>query len=253
MYNDLINKNIYVIGGLGLLGSCFVEKYIKQAKKIIIIDNNTVKLNKNKNLIKLNISDNAFEKKITKIFSKLGPPHAMVNFSYPQTKNWKKINFNNFLKKEISQNLDLHLKAFLNCSYIFANYMAKKNIKGSIINLSSIYGIVAQKPFMYKNNNINPVYPLIKGGIINMTKQFASNYGRYDIRFNAICPGGVIDPKNKKNTMNNEFKNKYIKINPIKRMCEPIDVANAVGFLISDVSSYITGVALAVDGGWTAV
>ena len=250
MYKDLKKKNIYIIGGLGLVGNSFTSKFGKICKNVIIIDR---KVKKNiKNLVYLNIDINSsgFYKKITSAFQRYGNPDIMINCSYPKTNKFKNLSFKNYSQIEVNKNIDLHLKSYLNCSYVFAEHMKKNKIKGSIVNLSSIYGIVAQKGSIYKNQSINPVYPIIKSGINNLTKQFASNYGNYGIRFNSICPGGI---ENKKSRFSVMFKKKYLENSILKRMCSPEDVANAISFLISDNSSYITGVILPVDGGWTAI
>jgi NAD(P)-dependent dehydrogenase (short-subunit alcohol dehydrogenase family) len=88
-------------------------------------------------------------------------------------------------------------------------------------------------------------YSAIKGGIINFTRYLATYYGKYNVRVNAVCPGGIFDnqPKN--------FVKRYEKKTPLGRMGKPEDVAGPVIFLASDASSYITGHILMVDGGWT--
>ena len=74
-----------------------------------------------------------------------------------------------------------------------AEQMRKQKINGSIINFSSIYGMVAQNLNIYKGTEIkeNAIYNSIKGGIISFTKQMASFYGKYNIRTNCISPGGI--------------------------------------------------------------
>ena len=76
---------------------------------------------------------------------------------------------------------------------LVANLMKKKNIKGSIIFLNSIYGILGQDLNIYKGTTIkpNPVYSLIKGGLNTFSKNMASYYGQYGIRINSIISGGV--------------------------------------------------------------
>ena len=71
--------------------------------------------------------------------------------------------------------------------------MKSKKVKGSIIQLSSIYGVNAQDMNIYENTKMREsmTYSIIKGGINQLTKQMASYYGKYQIRINAICPGGI--------------------------------------------------------------
>ena len=94
----------------------------------------------------------------------------------------------------------------------------------------------------------NMTYSIIKGGIVNLTKQMASYYGKTGIRVNALCPGGVIDEG-----QNKKFVENYTKKVPLKRLAQPEEIANAALFLASDASSYITGISLLVDGGWTSI
>ena len=79
----------------------------------------------------------------------------------------------------------------------------KKNIKGNVVLLGSIYGLVGQDPDIYDNTNINEnvSYSAIKGGIVNYSKNAASCFGRSGIRVNCICPGGILDKKKKKNIL----------------------------------------------------
>ena len=128
--------------------------------------------------------------------------------------------------------------------------MKKRKIKGSIIQLSSIYGVVAQDLTIYKGTNMreNMTYSVIKGGINNLTKQMASYYGKYQIRCNALCPGGIEEKKHNSKFLKN-YKNKV----PLKRFCKSTDVAASALFLASEASSYITGSTIMVDGGWTII
>ena len=91
-------------------------------------------------------------------------------------------------------------------------------------------------------------YSLIKGGINNLTRQMASYYGKFNIRINSLCPGGI-----EASNHNSKFIKNYKLRVPLKRLCKESDVASAVLFLSSDASSYITGTNIMVDGGWTAV
>ena len=76
----------------------------------------------------------------------------------------------------------------------------------------------------------------------------ASYYGKYNIRVNSICPGGI-----KEKNHNKKFVKKYLDKVPLKRFCRPSDIAANVLFLSSNASSYITGTMIVIDGGWTAI
>ena len=96
-------------------------------------------------------------------------------------------------------------------------------------------------------------YSVIKGGIINLSRQMASYYGKYNIRVNTLIPGGVLGPQNTIHEQNKTFVENYNKKTPLKRLANPEEIASAALFLASDASSYITGSTFVVDGGWTAI
>ena len=131
---------------------------------------------------------------------------------------------------------------------------AKKS--GSIIQLSSIYGIVGQDLSIYKGTKMKESmsYSIIKGGINNLTRQMASFYGQFSIRVNTISPGGVEGKiAGHKNKQSSKFIKIYSRKTALKRMAHPDDIAPAVVFLVSDAGSYITGFNLIIDGGWTII
>jgi NAD(P)-dependent dehydrogenase (short-subunit alcohol dehydrogenase family) len=120
---------------------------------------------------------------------------------------------------------------------------------GSIINISSIYGVVANDPTLYEGTDMRqaPDYTFVKAGMINFTRYLANYFGKQGVRANCICPGGYDcgDPE--------PFVNNYTKRVPIGRLLDNEDLKGAVVFLASDASSYVTGHTLMVDGGWTTL
>jgi NAD(P)-dependent dehydrogenase (short-subunit alcohol dehydrogenase family) len=121
--------------------------------------------------------------------------------------------------------------------------------RGSIINISSIYGTVANDPGLYEETQMRqpPSYTFVKGGMINFTRYLAAYYGKQGVRANCISPGGYF------NDQPAPFLERYRKRVPVGRMMGNEDIQGAVVFLASDASAYVTGVNLMVDGGWTAV
>ena len=97
-------------------------------------------------------------------------------------------------------------------------------------------------------------YSIIKGGLINLTKQMASYYGQFGLRINNICSGGLKGHvAGKSSVQESQFVKNYEKKVPLKRLCNPEEVANVVTFIASDAASYITGSNVIVDGGWTII
>tara|TARA_B100001123_G_C15163931_1_gene968595 strand:- start:270 stop:1070 length:801 start_codon:yes stop_codon:yes gene_type:complete len=123
----------------------------------------------------------------------------------------------------------------------------KKSKNAKIINIGSIYGFLGPDWKMYEKTNLgNPAaYSASKGGLIQLTKWLAVTLGP-DVRVNCISPGGI------KRNQNYNFVKKYIDKTPLKRMATENDIVGAVIFLSSDLSKYITGHNLVVDGGYSA-
>ncbi len=146
-----------------------------------------------------------------------------------------------------SKTWDKTIATNLTSIYEFSKMILKdmeKNKKGSVINISSICSFVA-----FPNN---PAYMASKGGLRMLTKAFARDYGKYDIRVNNVCPG-YIRTKMTKESYSDVKKRKEIEHSTIlERWGETNDIIGAVIFLASDCSKYITGIDLFVDGGWSA-
>ena len=136
---------------------------------------------------------------------------------------------------------------FILCKAFLSDMIRQK--KGSIINISSIYGVVGNDPTMYKGTPMvqPPDYTFVKAGMINFTRYLANYYGKQGVRANCISPGGYFDNDPE------PFVKRYEERVPIGRMLGNEDIKGAVVFLASDASEYITGINLMVDGGWTSL
>lgn len=128
-------------------------------------------------------------------------------------------------------------------------YMMKAQ-SGNIINIASMYGVVAPNPEVYGTSGFdNPAnYGAGKAGIIQLTKYIAANYAQYGIRANAISPGPFPSPEVQKNA---KFIEQLCKKNPMNRIGTPEDLQGIVLYLASEASKYTNGQNIAVDGGWT--
>ncbi|MFZ7116549.1 MAG: SDR family oxidoreductase [Bacteroidota bacterium] len=117
--------------------------------------------------------------------------------------------------------------------------------KGVIVNNASVAGLVG-----FQNL---PAYVASKHAIIGLTKSAALEYAKKGIRVNVVCPGVIKTPMIDRFTGNNkEVEKQFENQEPIGRLGQPEEVANAVIWLCSDQSSFVTGVTLPVDGGWVA-
>ncbi|HKM75027.1 MAG TPA: SDR family NAD(P)-dependent oxidoreductase [Candidatus Bathyarchaeia archaeon] len=149
-------------------------------------------------------------------------------------------------EEEWNNVLDTNLKGMFLVSKFALPHLIKKK-KGSIINIASQLGLVGLERW--------GAYCASKGGVIMLTKAMAVEYGTYGIRVNCICPGAIETPmmerelELEKNP--EEAKKHFISLHPIGRLGKPEEIAEAGLFLASDRSSFITGSALVVDGGFT--
>ena len=256
---NLKNKFSIVLGGSGLLGS-EVCKALKQfGSQVLNLDliNNHDLSKKEISFSKLDLKNLKFcEKKIEKIIKIYGVPDIFINCSYPRTKNWGKISFESADIKSLKKNIDLHLNSYIWIARVIAEKMKKFNVKGSIIQFGSMYGLVGQNMNIYEKTKMkeNLAYSAIKGGIINNSKLMASYYGKYNIRVNTLCPGGIKGSvagsrKTQERSFIKNFNNKV----PLKRLGNAEEIASTALFLASEASSYISGATIIADGGWTAI
>jgi NAD(P)-dependent dehydrogenase (short-subunit alcohol dehydrogenase family) len=251
-HNSLNGKIVVVTGGAGLIGKAICLGLAEAGAKTYIADINKkegIKLEKQSDKLEwiyLDITDEESVKNgIKTIVETDCKIDVWINSAYPRTADWSD-KFEDIKFESWKKNIDMHLNGYFLCCQKIAMQM-KKQKSGSIINFSSIYGIVGPNFSIYEetSSTMPAAYSAIKGGIISFTKYLATYFAEYGIRANVICPGGILDNQNK-----NFIKN-YEEKTPMKRMGKPEDIVGSVVFLASDASSYMTGVTIIVDGGWT--
>jgi NAD(P)-dependent dehydrogenase (short-subunit alcohol dehydrogenase family) len=196
---------------------------------------------------------------VANIVSALGAPTILVNNagmgSSPAAAGSENGLFEDYPEVAWDTMLDSHLKsAFFTSQAFIRHYRAGGRSAGSIINVSSTYGVVSpdQSIYEYKRAGgatyFKPVgYSVAKSGVLNFTRWLAEYCGPLGIRVNTLVPGGVREDGHAP-----EFVREYEKRTPLGRMAQPSDYNGAVLFLASRASSYMTGATLVVDGGWTA-
>jgi 3-oxoacyl-[acyl-carrier protein] reductase len=134
--------------------------------------------------------------------------------------------------------MDINMKGTWNCSKAVVRQMMKQRY-GRIVNISSVSGVGGQ---VGQTN-----YSASKAGIIGLTKALAKEVGPRNITVNAVAPGYVVTPLTE--DLPQEWKDLFLKITPLGRYAQPVEVAYAVAFFASDDAAYITGQVLRVDGG----
>jgi len=142
--------------------------------------------------------------------------------------------------------VEVNLTAAFHLSQVFTP-MLKANRKGSIINVSSIYGVVGPDMLLYEGTEMgNPAaYAASKGGLVQVTRWLATILAP-EIRVNCISPGGIA------RNQPQAFSDRYIARTPMRRMGNEEDFKGAVAYFGSDLSAWVTGENLMIDGGWTA-
>ena len=243
---NLKNKYCLVTGCNGHIGSTISKKLRMLGAKVIGIDN---KINKKKSnlsfFIKVNLDNkNEIDKSIyvlNKRFSKIDiliNNAAYVGANATDSKDKSKTFYN-----EKYSNLNLNNSIYLTNLLI---PLLKKSKSASIINICSIYASLAYDYNLYKETKMNTplAYGVSKAGLMHYSKMLSTTLAP-KIRVNSISPGGIFRKQPKK------FLKKYLSKTPLSRMGHEDDVANTVIFLSSELSSYITGQNLTVDGGYS--
>lgn len=246
MVSKLKNKIIIVTGGSGLLGKEII-KDLKTKGAIAINADINVATDFEKHTLTVDItSEESIMNAIQLVIDFYGKIDGLVNNAYPRTKDWG-TKFEEITYESWQKNVDMQM----NTTFLFIQKIMPELLKtkGSIVNMTSIYGMVGNDLTIYENTSINTAapYSAIKGGVINFTRYLASYYGRKGVRVNCVSPGGIFDNQHE------TFVANYEKKVPMGRMGNPDDIAPAVSFLLSDEAKYITGQNLTVDGGWTAI
>jgi len=263
---SLENKKAIVLGA-GLIGKEICRALIELGAEVLILDNSEdliLEEFKSKDFSSKAIHLKRFdltktdkiEEEINSVFKDFFIPNIFINSSYPTTDDWSSSDFENINLESLDKNISYQLTNSIWIARIIAEKLKKESLQGSLVLMNSIYGLLGQDLSIYKGTGMkeNMTYSIIKGGITNITRQMGSYYGPYGIRVNSVCAGGVSGHiKGDTNSQSSKFVKNYSEKSPLKRLATPDEIASAVLFLSSDLSSYITGSNLIVDGGWSAI
>lgn len=257
---DLSERVIILTGASGLLGSKYAEGLSQYGANIVLADINYIQCKKlEKKLhdiygteplaVKTNISNpKSVKKMVSEAIKKFRKIDVLVNNAvFPETRQERTIPFEKFPISVWNNIISVNLTGVLLCTQQVGQVMLKQK-KGSIINVSSIYGMVAADQRIYGKSRLNSTvaYAITKSAILNLTRYVASYWNRTGIRVNTLTLGGAESGQDP------EFIKNYSYRTMIGRMARTDEYIGALLFLASDASSYMTGSNLVVDGGWTA-
>ena len=248
------DKVVIVTGGAGLLGRTFCQAIADNGGIAVVAEYDIAIAEKlctsleNASIVpaQVNITDkNSIKALIATISEKYGRIDALVNSAYPRNKNYGK-HFFEVAYSDFCENVGMNLGGYFLTSQQFAAYFETQGY-GNIINLASIYGVIAPRFEIYDNTHMTtPVeYAAIKSGLIHLTKYMAKYFKGKNIRVNTISLGGIEDKQP------DPFLKAYKGFCLNKGMLNAKDISGTVLYLLSDLSEFVNGQNIVVDDGFT--
>ena len=251
----LLNRVAIVTGGGTGIGRVISHTFANEGARVVIAtEEKTIKdanvvsqeiiSKKGESLVvKTDISEySQLKSMVEKVLNKWERIDILVNNAYWAGENSKALDIS---EEEWDKTMGVTLKGPFLASKLVIPLMIKEG-GGVIINISSIAGLVY---WPYPGT----AYSAAKAGLIQLTRSLAADYGKNNIRVNAICPGTIETPATAPYLKNPEIKKLAQNNNFMGRIAQPEEIATAALFLASADSSYMTGAVMVVDGGTTAM
>lgn len=254
MSEILNNKCILIIGAGGLLGANLVSAILAVGAKVIAADINIDLINQRLSALELNMKnenlictslDVTNEDSIKLLFDAHEEIDGAVNATYPRNKSYG-AHFFDVKINDFNENVSLHLGS----SFLFmqkcASYFKEKQRAFSLVNISSVYGVVAPKFEIYDNTKMTmPVeYAAIKSAILHLSKYVVAYVADSRFRVNSVSPGGIFDHQP------SSFVDAYKRQTLGKGMLDVTDVIGSIIYLLSDSARYVNGQNIVVDDGF---
>ncbi len=253
---DLAGRRIWVIGGAGWLGQATVTTLASLGARVLCADlpgRAAAFLEQARppgEIVAADFDAHATEgidEFVASQSLRHGVPQGLVNLTYASTAKR--------LHELSAEEFDQVNHGNLTSGFVLARAVAERMAEagcGSLVFFASMYGSVAPDPRLYGHSlTPNPVeYGVNKAGVRQMARYFAAHYGDRGVRSNSISPGPFPNPAVQ--AAHPDFVARLADRLPLGRVGEPAEIAGAVAFLLADAASYITGIDLPVDGGWTA-
>ncbi|MEO8231145.1 MAG: 3-oxoacyl-ACP reductase FabG [Ignavibacteriota bacterium] len=241
----LENKIAIITGGAQGIGKATVKRFAEEGATVIIWDVNEVKASDTINELKTISEKIEFQKvdvtsldSTTEAVSQIIKKHIKIDILINNAGITRDASLMKMTAEQWKQVVDVNLTGVFNCTKAVAPFMVENKF-GKIVNTSSVVGLYGN----FGQTN----YVATKSGIIGMTKVWARELGRKGINVNAVAPGFIATE------MVETVPEKVIEMlkekTPLGKLGDPVDIANAYLFLVSDEAKYITGTVLSVDGG----
>lgn len=254
MLTGIKDKMVVVTGGAGLLGKTFCQAIATNgaiaimAERELSVAKKAVEALGMERIIpaQIDITDiDSIQELISSVSEKFGKIDALINSAYPRNKNYGK-HFFDVTYDDFCENVGMNLGGYFLTSQQFAKYFYEQGY-GNIINLASIYGVIAPRFEVYDNTTMTmPIeYAAIKSGLIHLSKYMAKYFKGKNIRVNTISLGGI------ENKQPESFLRAYKEFCLNKGMLDAKDISGTVLFLLSDLSEYVNGQNIVVDDGFT--
>ena len=264
---DLKGKIAIVTGAGGILGENFCSGLAEMGASIALVDIQkeaieklSIEINEKYGVkacgIVCDVSDPISVKNMVKeVVNKFGDINILHNNAAAKSDDLKAYfsPLEDYSIEQWQKIMAVNLDGMFLVAQAVGKYMIDKAAGGSIIQTSSIYGVMAPDQRIYEGSfyldgkiNTPAVYSVSKAGIVGLTKYLSTYWANHGIRVNAIAPGGV------ESGQNDEFKYKYSQRIPMNRMAKPYEMVGALLYLASDASSYVTGQTIIIDGGLSA-
>ena len=241
----LSNKNIIVTGVGKGLGFDLLNKIISYNGYVYGITRSKSDLKKFKNIknCRVFLGDVKNKSIIKKILKQSNMDKKVINGLVNNAGERQRTKFDKINKKKLTALFDTNFFSIFEYMQIYSKYLRQKKTSGSIVNIGSIVG----------NNGFSELsgYASTKTALIGLTKSFAVEMAKNNIRANLVSPGFIKTSYFKKFRKKSKLYNWTLSRIPQKRWGRPEEVTNLICFLLSDLSSYINGTNINVDGGWT--
>ena len=254
---DLDGRVAVVTGGMGQLGSVYTAGLVERGMRVAVFDVAAGDVPGGARAYRVDVTDRVeIEAVLEEVEAEWGVPHLLVNNaaldSPPDAPAEEVGPFETYPEESFDAVLDVNVKGAFLCCQVVGGAMAREG-RGSIVNVSSIYGLLSPVQDLYEFRRaggetfVKPVaYSVSKSAILNLTRYLATYWAKSGVRVNTLTLAGVW------NDQPQEFLDAYTSRVPLGRMLDAREALGAVVFLASDASSYVTGIDLKVDGGFTA-